>query len=41
MPIAFTGKFYEKSLNEVLEAVAFTNKFHYSQKGNAVSIRFQ
>ena len=40
-PIAFTGKFYEKSLNEVLEAIAFTNKFHYSQKGNTVSIRFR
>ena len=41
MPIAFTGKFYEKSLKDVLEAIAFTNKFNYYQNGNIVSIRFQ
>lgn len=41
MPIAFTGRFYEKSLKDVLEAIAFTNKFNYSQNGNIVSIRFQ
>jgi len=41
MSIAFTGKFYEKSLKDVLEAIAFTNKFNYSQNGNIVSIRFQ
>lgn len=40
-PIAFTGKFYEKSLKDVLEVIAFTNKFNYSQNGNIVSIRFQ
>ncbi len=41
IPIAFTGKFYGKSLKDVLEAIAFTNKFDYSQKGNTVSIRFR
>jgi ferric-dicitrate binding protein FerR (iron transport regulator) len=41
LPIAFTGRFYEKSLKDVLEAIAFTNKFNYSQSGNIVSIRFQ
>jgi len=40
-PIAFTGKFTEKPLEDVLEAIAFTNKFEYTRKGNAVSIKFQ
>ncbi|MEO5893654.1 MAG: FecR domain-containing protein [Ferruginibacter sp.] len=39
--IAFTGKFFEKSLKEVLEAISFTNKFRYTQTGNTVSILFQ
>jgi transmembrane sensor len=39
--IGFTGKFYGKSLKDVLEAIAFTNKFTYSHNGNIVSIRFQ
>lgn len=39
--ISFTGKFHNKPLNDILEAIAFTNKFSYSKKGNNVSIQFQ
>ena len=38
---AFTGKFDKESLQNVLEAISFTNKFSYTQKGNIVSIMFQ
>jgi transmembrane sensor len=39
--IAFTGKFFNKSLQEVLEAISFTNKFNCTQTGNTVSILFK
>jgi transmembrane sensor len=39
--IAFTGKFSKESLHDVLEAIAYTNKFSYTQRGNIVSILFQ
>lgn len=39
--IAFTGKFSNQSLLEVLEAISFTNKFNYTQTGNTVSIFFK
>lgn len=39
-PIAFTGKFLGNTLKEVLEALAFTNKFGYTHTSNTVSIRF-
>lgn len=39
--IAFTGKFYEKPLSDVLEAIAFTNSFSYLQKADTVLIRFK
>lgn len=38
---AFTGKFDRAPLQNVLEAISFTNKFSYTQKGNIVSIMFQ
>lgn len=39
--IAFTGKFDGKELDDVLEAIAFTNKFSYHQKGSMILIRFK
>ncbi|MBO9632687.1 MAG: DUF4974 domain-containing protein [Chitinophagaceae bacterium] len=39
--IAFTGRFTKQPLQEVLEAIAFANKFDYSRKGNIISIRFK
>ncbi len=39
--IAFTGKFDNESLQNVLEAISFTNKFSYTQKGNNISVLFQ
>lgn len=38
--VALTGKFYEKSLKDVLEAVSYTNKLTYTQKQNTVYIHF-
>ena len=38
--VALTGKFYEKSLKDVLEAISFTNKLTYTQKQNTVYIHF-
>ena len=40
-PIALTGKFYDKSLKDVLEAISFTNKLTYRQKENTVFIEFK
>lgn len=40
-PIAFTGKFSKESLHDVLEAMSYTNKFSYTQRGTVVSILFQ
>jgi transmembrane sensor len=39
--IAFTGKFSKESLHDLMEAISYTNKFNYTQKGNTVSILFQ
>ena len=38
--VALTGKFYEKSLKDVLEAISYTNKLTYTQKQNTVYIYF-
>ena len=39
--IAFTGRFTQKTLKDVLEAISFANKFNYVREGNIVSIRFE
>lgn len=39
--VALTGKFYDKSLKDVLEAISFTNKLTYTQKKNTVYIEFK
>lgn len=39
-PIAFTGKFYEKGLTEVLSAIGFSNHFTYVIIGDRVELSF-
>ncbi|ALL08568.1 hypothetical protein AQ505_25755 [Pedobacter sp. PACM 27299] len=39
-PIAFTGKFYGKSLKEVLSAIGFSNHFTYVIIGDRVELSF-
>ncbi len=38
--VALTGKFYDKPLKDVLEAISYTNKLTYTQKQNTVYIHF-
>lgn len=38
--ISFTGEFSGKDLNEVLEAIGFTNHFTYKQDGNTIKLLF-
>lgn len=40
-PIAFTGKFYDKGLTEVLSAIGFSNHFTYVIIGDRVELSFQ
>jgi transmembrane sensor len=38
--VSFTGEFSGKDLNEVLDAIGFTNHFTYTQNGNTVKLVF-
>ncbi|MFC0513751.1 FecR family protein [Mucilaginibacter angelicae] len=38
--ISFTGEFSGKNINEVLEAIGFTNHFTYKQDGNTIKLLF-
>lgn len=38
--ISFTGEFSGKDINEVLEAIGFTNHFTYKQDGNTIKLLF-
>jgi transmembrane sensor len=38
--ISFTGQFSGKDINEVLEAIGFTNHFTYKQDGNTIKLLF-